>query len=151
MHVQPALPAPPSPQAPAFVEEPGQAGSSAGPLTPPGLTTTPTVPSATASPADHRATAAARTQLSARARTAQQAACSGAAARACARSFAACASRSPLVKSALLGLAVEGALPRPDGADESEHDAPHDGSSALQWALAQLLALHLRAGLTIGE
>lgn len=77
---------------------------------------------------------------------------SSTAARACARSFAACASRSPLVKSALCGLVAEGALPLPDGLLPDEGwDALLDGSVALQWALAQLLALHLRAGLTAGE
>lgn len=62
-------------------------------------------------------------------------------------SFADVASRSPLVKSALSALSMDGTHPTPHGLDTEGADERDE----LRWTLAQLLALHLRAGLPQGE
>lgn len=63
-------------------------------------------------------------------------------------SFADCASRSPLVKSALLALTLDGTHPPPPDDAAAEHAG---AAGELRWTLAQLLALHMRAGLPQGE
>lgn len=63
-------------------------------------------------------------------------------------SFLVCVSASPLVQSALLSLEVEeGGHPPAAGAP----DASAAAAGCLEWTLAQLLALHLRAGYERGE
>lgn len=67
------------------------------------------------------------------------------------RSFQACVSLSPLVQSALLSLECDGSHPPPACLPEGGADGEAEPPAGLECTLAQLLALHLRAGYAQGE